>query len=103
MIVTPSRHAHDDNVTKRPRVSPRLLTFSPTEEVLPVDAHVIGALNDMEITSNRAERLHDTVMVEGDNEDDLLGEDLMDMEADIIKSTERDAGNIDDTGFLEKS
>ncbi|XP_013700322.1 uncharacterized protein LOC106404122 [Brassica napus] len=84
LTVNPSRHAHDDNVTKRPRVSPRLITFSPTEEVLPVDAQVIGALNDMEITSNRAERLHNTVMVEGDNEDDLLGEDLMDMEADIV-------------------
>ncbi|CAN6868897.1 unnamed protein product [Brassica oleracea] len=52
LIVTPSRQALDDNVTKRPRVSPRLLTFSPTEDVLPVDAQVIGALNDMEITSN---------------------------------------------------
>ncbi|KAF2586453.1 hypothetical protein F2Q70_00035737 [Brassica cretica] len=96
LIVTPSRHAHDDNVTKRPRVSPRLLTFSPTEEVLPVDAQVIGALNDMEITSNRAERLHDTVMVEGDNEDDLLGEDLMDMEADIVKRGMRGTSMIHD-------
>ncbi|KAG2247576.1 hypothetical protein Bca52824_087204 [Brassica carinata] len=80
----------------RPRVSPRLLTFSPTEEVLPVDAQVIGALNDMEITSNRVERLHDTVMVEGDNEDDLLGEDLMDMEADIVKRGMRGTSMIQD-------
>ena len=59
LIVTPSRHAHDDNVNKWPRVSPRLLTFFP--HLLPVDAQVIGALNDMEITSNRAERLHDDI------------------------------------------
>ncbi|KAF3592930.1 hypothetical protein DY000_02020715 [Brassica cretica] len=93
LIVTPSRHALDDNVTKRPTVSPRLLTFSPTEEVLPVDAQVISALNDMEITSNSAERLNDADKSEGGNEDDLLGEDLMDMKADIVKLTERDAGN----------
>ncbi|KAG2266787.1 hypothetical protein Bca52824_073866 [Brassica carinata] len=62
-------------------------------EVLPVDAQVIGALNDMEITSNSAERLNDADKSEGGNEDDLLGEDLMDMKADIVKLTERDAGN----------
>ncbi|KAL0758683.1 hypothetical protein Bca101_074833 [Brassica carinata] len=101
LMVTPSRHALDDNVTKRPTVSPRLLTFSPTEEVLPVDAQVIGALNDMEITSNSAERLNDADKSEGGNEDDLLGEDLMDMKADIVKLTERDAGN--DKGVLERS
>ncbi|KAF2532287.1 hypothetical protein F2Q70_00029300 [Brassica cretica] len=101
LIVTPSRHDLDDNVTKRPRVSPRLLTFSPTEEVLPVDAQVIGALDDMEITSNSAWRLNDADKSEGGNEDDLLGEDLMDMKADIVKLTERDAGN--DKGVLERS
>ncbi|WZZ86958.1 hypothetical protein YC2023_115537 [Brassica napus] len=85
LIVTPSRQALDDNVTKRPRVSPRLLTFSPTEDVLPVDAQVIGALNDMEITSNSAGRLNDADKCEDGNADDLLGEDLMDMEADIVR------------------
>ncbi|KAG2266241.1 hypothetical protein Bca52824_073320 [Brassica carinata] len=42
-------------------------------------------------------------MVEGENEDDLLGEDLMDMEADIVKLTKRDARNSDDKGLLERS
>ncbi|RID45761.1 hypothetical protein BRARA_I02463, partial [Brassica rapa] len=101
LIVTPSRQALDDNVTKRPRVSPRLLTFSPTEEVLPVDAQVIGALNDMEITSNSAGRLNDADKSEDRNGDDLLGEDLMDMEADIVKRTEKDERN--DKGVLERS
>uniref|UniRef100_M4D0Z8 Uncharacterized protein n=1 Tax=Brassica campestris TaxID=3711 RepID=M4D0Z8_BRACM len=101
LIVTPSRQALDDNVTKRPRVSPHLLTFSPTEEVLPVDAQVIGALNDMEITSNSAGRLNDADKSEDRNGDDLLGEDLMDMEADIVKRTEKDERN--DKGVLERS
>ncbi|KAH0881869.1 hypothetical protein HID58_057965 [Brassica napus] len=101
LIVTPSRQALDDNVTKRPRVSPRLLTFSPTEDVLPVDAQVIGALNDMEITSNSAGRLNDADKCEDGNADDLLGEDLMDMEADIVRRTEREEGN--DKGVLERS
>ncbi|KAF3505510.1 hypothetical protein F2Q69_00006359 [Brassica cretica] len=48
-IVTPTRHDIDDNVTKRPRVSPRLLTFSPTEKTLPADSQIIGALNGMKI------------------------------------------------------
>ncbi|KAG5388507.1 hypothetical protein IGI04_030048 [Brassica rapa subsp. trilocularis] len=81
-IVTPARHDNDDNVTKRPRVSPRLLTFSPTEKALPVDAQIIGALNGMEIVDpiNTEEELHDQEMLAEIQEDDMLGEDLMDME-----------------------
>ncbi|KAH0868500.1 hypothetical protein HID58_075522 [Brassica napus] len=82
-IVTPARHDNDDNVTKRPRVSPRLLTFSPTEKALPADAQIIGALNGMEIVDpiNTEEELHDQEMLAEIQEDDMLGEDLMDMEA----------------------
>ncbi|KAF2549301.1 hypothetical protein F2Q70_00022981 [Brassica cretica] len=81
-IVTPARHDNDDNVTRHPRVSPCLLTFSPMEKVLPADAQIIGALNDMEIidTTNTDVELHDTMMVAETQDDDLLGEDLMDME-----------------------
>ncbi|KAH0936542.1 hypothetical protein HID58_013659 [Brassica napus] len=81
-IVTPARHDNDDNVTKRPRVSPRLLTFSPTKKALPVDAQIIGALNGMEIVDpiNTEEELHDQEMLAEIQEDDMLGEDLMDME-----------------------
>ncbi|WZZ61582.1 hypothetical protein YC2023_061689 [Brassica napus] len=89
-IVTPARHDNDDNVTKHPRVSPCLLTFSPTEKVLPADAQIIGALNDMEIidTTNTDVELHDTMMVAETQDDDLLGEDLMDMEDGTNTETE---------------
>ncbi|CAN7076703.1 unnamed protein product, partial [Brassica oleracea var. botrytis] len=82
-IVTPARHDNDDNVTKRPRVCPRLLTFSPTEKALPADAQIIGALNGMEIvdTINTEVELHEPMMVAETQDDDLLGEDLMEMEA----------------------
>ncbi|CAN7022955.1 unnamed protein product, partial [Brassica rapa subsp. trilocularis] len=76
-IVTPVRNDNDDNVTKRPRISPRLLTFSPTEKVLPDDAQIIGALNGMEI----APEIQDETMIAMETQDDdLLGEDLMEME-----------------------
>ncbi|KAF2557502.1 hypothetical protein F2Q68_00017252 [Brassica cretica] len=89
-IVTPARHDNDDNVTKHPRVSPCLLTFSPTEKVLPADAQIIGALNDMEIidTTNTDVELHDTMMVAETQDNDLLGEDLMDMEDGTNTETE---------------
>ncbi|WZZ72749.1 hypothetical protein YC2023_084119 [Brassica napus] len=92
-IVTPARYDNDDNVTKCPRVSPRLLTFSPIEKVLPADAQIIGALNGMEIidTTNTDVKLHDTMMVAETQDDDLLGEDLMDMEAGTNAETE---GNV---------
>ncbi|WZZ70713.1 hypothetical protein YC2023_082083 [Brassica napus] len=82
-IVTPARHDNDGNVTKRPRVCPRLLTFSPTEKALPADAQIIGALNGMEIvdTINTEVELHEPMMVAETQDDDLLGEDLMEMEA----------------------
>ncbi|KAG2266457.1 hypothetical protein Bca52824_073536 [Brassica carinata] len=82
-IVTPARHDNDKNVTKCPRVCPRLLTFSPTEKALPADAQIIGALNGMEIvdTINTEVELHEPMMVAETQDDDLLGEDLMEMEA----------------------
>ncbi|KAH0859200.1 hypothetical protein HID58_087461 [Brassica napus] len=94
-IMMPARHENDDNVTKRPRVSPRLLTFSPTEKALPADAQFIGALNGMEIgdTINTDVELHDPVMVVETQDDDLLGEDLMDMEAETegnVQEVERE-------------
>uniref|UniRef100_M4EWG3 Uncharacterized protein n=1 Tax=Brassica campestris TaxID=3711 RepID=M4EWG3_BRACM len=84
-IVTPSCQVPDDNVTKRARVSPRLLTFSPKETVLPGDAPIIGALNDMEIMEPCMEDgSKDALLVADDHEDDLLGADLMDMEANVV-------------------
>ncbi|KAL0816435.1 hypothetical protein Bca101_072879 [Brassica carinata] len=76
-IVTPARHDNDDN-------------FLPTEKVLPADAHIIGALNDMEIidTTNTDVELHDTMMVAETQDDDLLWEDLMDMEDGTNTETE---------------
>ncbi|KAG5410678.1 hypothetical protein IGI04_006997, partial [Brassica rapa subsp. trilocularis] len=83
IILMMNWHDNDDNVTKRPRVSPRLLTFSPTEKALPADAQIIGALNGMEIVDpiNTEEELHDQEMLAEIQEDDMLGEDLMEMEA----------------------
>ncbi|CDY08694.1 BnaC03g54880D [Brassica napus] len=93
-IVTPARHDHNDNITKRPRVSPRLLTFSPMEKALPSDAQIIGALNGMEIvdTINTDVELHDPLTVPETQDDDMLGEDLMEMEPesdDNVREVER--------------
>ncbi|KAL0845563.1 hypothetical protein Bca101_018809 [Brassica carinata] len=85
-IVTPNRVDQDVNVTKRRRDVTRVLSFSPKEDVLPMDAQIIGALNDMEIigTSNIE---YGTMMID-EQEDDLLGEELMDMETGGNKETE---------------
>ncbi|KAG2306743.1 hypothetical protein Bca52824_026491 [Brassica carinata] len=69
---TKYRVDQDVNVTKRRRDVTRVLSFSPKEDVLPMDAQIIGALNDMEIIGTK---------------DDLLGEELMDMETGGNKET----------------
>ncbi|KAJ4889283.1 Uncharacterized protein Rs2_29031 [Raphanus sativus] len=84
-VVTPSRHDQelDVHVTKRRHVSPRLLTFSPTEKGSLENEQIIGALSDMEIVEqgNLDEESHDTKMDVDDHDDDLLGEELMEIEA----------------------
>ncbi|KAG2308129.1 hypothetical protein Bca52824_027877 [Brassica carinata] len=57
--------------------------------VLPVDAQIIGTLNDMEIigTSNIEDGEDDTAMMIVEQEDDLLGEEFMDIEAAAIMVT----------------
>lgn len=99
--VTPTQYGQDDNVTKRDRGLARSLTSSPKEKMLPVDAQIIGALNDMEIndTSNIEVGADDTSMVA---EDDLLGEELMDMEAGVIKEAEANVEKADMV-MIEKS
>ena len=82
-IVTPSRvtSAQDDNITIRAKCTPRSLTFSPSS--LQVEANgfeneqIIGALNDMKLVDQN----NDGSMMEcEEQEDDLLGEDLIAME-----------------------
>ncbi|KAL0846442.1 hypothetical protein Bca101_019688 [Brassica carinata] len=93
-IVSPLCQAPDDNVTKRHKASPRLLTYSPMEEVVPEDAHVITALEDMEIigTSKRNECERDTTLEVMDQDDDLLGEELLDMEKGGMKVSGGEVG-----------
>lgn len=80
-IVTPSRMDHqiDDNVTVRNRGDAVALTFSPLREheLRSDDDQIIGALNDMELLDPQ-----DGGLMEDDaHGDDLLGLDLMEMEA----------------------
>ncbi|KAG2314909.1 hypothetical protein Bca52824_018031 [Brassica carinata] len=93
-IVSPLCQAPDDNVTKRHKFSPCLLTYSPMEEVVTEDAHVIAALEDMEIigTSKRNECERDTTLEVMDQDDDLLGEELLDMEKGGMKVSGGEVG-----------
>ncbi|KAJ4917314.1 Uncharacterized protein Rs2_02864 [Raphanus sativus] len=82
--------SQDANVTKRVRMESitRTLSFSPKEKV--EDEQVIGALNDMELTDINIleeEEQGEAMLVEDPN-DDLLGEDLMEMEKEATKERE---------------
>ncbi|KAH0884166.1 hypothetical protein HID58_060262 [Brassica napus] len=79
-IVTPVRERHMvENVTLQDRGDARSLTFSPLREAEPSGAkdQIIEALHDMELMDQQDGGMPDT----DDNEDDLLGLDLMEMEA----------------------
>ncbi|KAJ4902306.1 Uncharacterized protein Rs2_16257 [Raphanus sativus] len=81
-IVTPlpKDHAMEENVTRRHKGEGRILTFSPSNDQDPAldEDQIIGALADMEMIDQTT-----TDMMEEDVErDDLLGLDLMEMEAD---------------------
>ncbi|KAG2298657.1 hypothetical protein Bca52824_035129 [Brassica carinata] len=93
-IVSPLCEASDDNVTKRHKASPCLLTYSPMDEVVPEDAHVIATLEDMEIigTSKRNEGERDATLESMEQDDDLLGEELLDMEKGGMKVSGGEAG-----------
>ncbi|KAH0936460.1 hypothetical protein HID58_013577, partial [Brassica napus] len=92
-IVTPARDDQENNVTKKE-------TEDYLEKLLHVDDQIIDALNDMEIigTSNIKGHPYETQMVGEDHDDDLLGEDLMDMEDSVIN----DAEEMVDTVSREK-
>ncbi|CAH8318405.1 unnamed protein product [Eruca vesicaria subsp. sativa] len=92
-IVSPGQFLHDDHVTKR--ITPRLLTYSPTEKLVPVDAQIIGALHDSEAMETGEEG--GEVAVEDDEGGDLLGEELLEMEASHIQSAREDRGREDMT------
>ncbi|KAG2312194.1 hypothetical protein Bca52824_023751 [Brassica carinata] len=85
-VVTPNGVDQDVNVTKRRRDVTRVLSFSPKEDVLPMDAQVIDALNDMEILESS--KLKDGMMMIDDQEDDLLGDELMELESEGHKEVE---------------
>uniref|UniRef100_A0A0D2ZQU5 Protein DETOXIFICATION n=1 Tax=Brassica oleracea var. oleracea TaxID=109376 RepID=A0A0D2ZQU5_BRAOL len=91
-IVTPSRVRSSENVTVRGRVDEvpdaRLLTFSPQAKG-PVDDQIIGALSDMELVDQQDSGLMDTDA----NEDDLLGDELMEMEGEALLNAERANGD----------
>ncbi|KAH0927764.1 hypothetical protein HID58_020020, partial [Brassica napus] len=79
-IVTPVRDHHMvENVTLRDGGDARSLTFSPLRETESSGAkdQIIEALHDMELLDQQDGGMLDT----DDNEDDLLGLDLMEMEA----------------------
>ncbi|CAH8389199.1 unnamed protein product [Eruca vesicaria subsp. sativa] len=85
-IVTPTADAAtihmESYVTMRSKGSARALTFSH-EDVQEVngDGQMIGALNDMESVEQQAEGMLEFEPEEDDfNDDDLLGEELMDSE-----------------------
>ncbi|KAH0862874.1 LOW QUALITY PROTEIN: hypothetical protein HID58_080085, partial [Brassica napus] len=79
-IVTPSRllQAAEDNATVRTKGATRSLTYSPLNKEdanAMEDDQMIGALNDMELITMMKVLMECNVQ-----EDDLLGEDLMEME-----------------------
>ncbi|KAG5416113.1 hypothetical protein IGI04_003680, partial [Brassica rapa subsp. trilocularis] len=88
-IVTPSRVRSSENMTVRGRVDEvadaRLLTFSPQAKGT-VDDQIIGALSDMDLVDQQDSGLMDTDA----NEDDLLGDELMEMEGDALLNAECD-------------
>lgn len=78
-IVTLSRQDHpmEDNVTIRQRGESLKFSLSSAEELMNNDEQIIGALDDMEVLEQQ-----DGEMMEAEpDEDDLLGADLMEMEA----------------------
>ncbi|KAJ4870640.1 Uncharacterized protein Rs2_47753 [Raphanus sativus] len=81
----------DVNVTKRVRLQniTRTLSFSPKEKIPEQveDEQVIGALNDMKLAdiNMMEEEEHGEPMLAEDPNDDLLGEDLMEMEEEAKK------------------
>ena len=77
-IVTPARadHPMEENVTLRDRGEARALAFSPNGEPSHADDLIIGALSDMEIM----EQSDGALMADGDDGEDLLGLDLMELE-----------------------
>ncbi|KAF3513964.1 hypothetical protein F2Q69_00010079 [Brassica cretica] len=83
-IVTPSRLdlTMEDNVTVQGRsegsVDGRALTFSPQSGKELFDDQIIGALSDMDIVEQQDKGMMDV----DDNDDDLLGADLLEMEGD---------------------
>ncbi|KAF2607556.1 hypothetical protein F2Q68_00043191 [Brassica cretica] len=87
-IVIPSRQITyiEDNVTIRNRSVARSLTFSPSNQV-PADEigndQIIGTLNDMELLEQ-----NDGGMMDYDvHDDDLLGDELIDMEDNMHSSS----------------
>ncbi|KAG2255529.1 hypothetical protein Bca52824_074823 [Brassica carinata] len=81
-----------ENVTVRGRVDEvpdaRLLTFSPQAKS-PVDDQIIGALSDIGLVDQQDSGLMDTDA----NEDDLLGDELMEMEGDALLNAGRANGD----------
>ncbi|KAF2575519.1 hypothetical protein F2Q70_00003236 [Brassica cretica] len=97
------------NFTIRDKGLARTLSFSPKEKLLAVDDQIIDALNDMEIigTSNIEGDPYETAMVGEEHDDDLLGEDLIDMEDTVINDAEEMVDTVSrekaDTAKTEKS
>lgn len=79
-IVTPSRALvqSTENVTYRSQGLARTISFSPTASVVKEDAMVIEALSGMDITAGQ----DDGATEAESKDDDLLGLDLMEMEAE---------------------
>ncbi|CAH8359595.1 unnamed protein product [Eruca vesicaria subsp. sativa] len=84
----PSSQEMDTNVTKRVKGAPRALTFSPNSLQADINGQegdqMIGALNDMETTMDMEEEKLDY----GEQDDDLLGEELMALQETERKDTE---------------
>ncbi|KAJ4894809.1 Uncharacterized protein Rs2_21603 [Raphanus sativus] len=98
-VVTPIRHDQelDAYVTKRRHISPRLLTFSPKENVPLQNEQIIGALSDKEIIDqgDMEESFNATKMDVDVKEDDLLGDELMDIEAAKNKGSKGETAKED--------
>ncbi|KAL0828145.1 hypothetical protein Bca101_051823 [Brassica carinata] len=79
-IVTPSRALvqSTENVTYRSQGLARTISFSPTASVVKEDAMVIEALSGMDITTSQDDGATEAEI----KDDDLLGLDLMEMEAE---------------------
>ncbi|CAH8388605.1 unnamed protein product [Eruca vesicaria subsp. sativa] len=103
-IVSPLRSSHvmEINVTKRVKGATRALTFSPNSLQVDINGmegdQMIGTLNDMETTMD----MDDEKLDYGDQDDDLLGEELLALQEKEQKGKESRAYSGASSGLTRR-